>query len=149
MNSCHRLEIVQKHRAQQKINDVLLWCKPPAARVPEPVPILTSVFISVLRDAYSPYLFCSRESPFFNRRELSVSHKGDGLHLENRRPDNDICVGNRAQAEIRKARCLCSLESFTSFLLLRSSWCTRDTQINFREDIQLALNQSCFKWGRT
>lgn len=60
---------------------------------------LYSVFISASRDTYSPYLFCSSDSPFFNGREAHASNKRDGSHLESRRPDNDICVGNGAKPE--------------------------------------------------
>lgn len=107
---------------------------------------LYSVFISALRDTYSHYLFCSSDPPFFNRREVHVSNKRDGSHLESRRPDNDICVGNGAKTEkIWKARRLCSLESFTSFLLLRWALLTCSTKISSsqgqRTGFELALSQ--------
>lgn len=60
---------------------------------------LYSVFISASRDSHSPYLFCSSDSPFFNEREAHASDKRDGSHLESRRPDNDMCVGNGAKTE--------------------------------------------------
>jgi len=60
---------------------------------------LHSVFISASRDTYSPFLFCSSHSPFFNGKEAHVSNKRDGSRLESRRPVNDICVGNGAKTE--------------------------------------------------
>lgn len=68
---------------------------------------------------------------FSTGREAHASDKRDGSHLESRRPDNDICVGNGAKmGKIWKARQLCSLETFTSFLLLRWALLTWSTKIN-------------------